>query len=68
MSKTLATFRKILEYLWLAISIAAVIIGIRELIVNTFNQALPFFIFAFVGLFFFSSRRNQRLKKEEKSV
>jgi hypothetical protein len=66
MSKTLSILKKTLEYLWLVIAIASLIIGIKEHITNTYKEALPFYLFTFIALFFFSSRRKTRLNPPKK--
>lgn len=62
MNKVSDTLKKILEYLWLAIAIISLAIAAFETITNSFKQALPFYAFIFIALFFFTTRRRQRLK------
>ncbi|MBI9067809.1 MAG: hypothetical protein JEZ09_10995 [Salinivirgaceae bacterium] len=61
MSKTLNVLKKTLEYLWLIIALGSIGIGIKEHISNTYKEALPFYLFTFIALFFFSSRRKNRM-------
>lgn len=66
MSKTINTLKIILEYVWLAVAAISIFIGVRENIIHDFKSALPFYLFAFIALFFFSSRRKNRISTANK--
>jgi len=63
MSKILRTLKHTLELIWLLVSIASLGIGIFENIKEEFRSALPFYIFCAVALFFYTSRRKERIQK-----
>lgn len=64
MNKVARQLKKILEYVWLTTAIISLGFAVYDSIINSIQNAIPFYAFFFVGLFFYSTRRNQRLKNE----
>jgi hypothetical protein len=61
MSKLLNTLKHTLEIIWLLVAIACIGLAIFENIKVGFKQALPFYAFSAVSLFFYTSRRKERI-------
>ncbi len=62
MSKVSKQLKAILEYIWLTTAILAIGIATYETYQTSFKSAVPFYAFFFLALFFYTSRRKERLK------
>lgn len=54
--------KQILENLWLVVAILALVISVKETISAGFQNSLLYYAFTAVAVFFYFTRRNQRLK------
>jgi len=61
MNKISKQLKTILEYIWLTTAIIAIGIAIYDTFINSFKNAIPFYAFFFLALFFYTSRRKERL-------
>lgn len=62
MSNVSRSLKHILEIIWLVVGIIALAIAAYESVSGTLNQALPYYAFGAIALFFYFSRRNERKK------
>ncbi|HAM98602.1 MAG TPA: hypothetical protein DCQ26_08305 [Marinilabiliales bacterium] len=63
--KILQTLKYILEVIWLLVALGTLGIAIYENVNRGFQPALPFYLFAAVALFFYSSRHRERVGKSD---
>lgn len=54
--------KRILENMWLIVAILAAVISVKETINAGFKNSLLYYAFVVVAVFFYLTRRNQRLK------
>jgi uncharacterized membrane protein YbaN (DUF454 family) len=62
MNKISHRLKHILEIIWLIVGIIALAIASYETVSGTLNNALPYYAFGAIALFFYFSRRNERRK------
>ncbi len=62
MSKVSKQLKTILEYIWLTTAIISIGIASYETYQTSLKSAVPFFAFFFLALFFYVSRRKERIK------
>lgn len=65
MNKVSKQLKIILEYIWLTTAIIALGISVYETFSNSFKNAIPFYAFFFLAMFFYSSRRRERLNSNK---
>ena len=65
MNNTTKGLKRILEYLWLTISVVAMGIAIKETIKIGFTESLIYYIFIIIAVFFYFLRRKERLGRQE---
>lgn len=61
-NKVSKILRQILENLWLVVAILALGIAIKETLNVGFKNSLMYYAFVVVAVFFYFTRRNQRIK------
>lgn len=64
MSNVLKSLKHILEIIWLFAGIACLGIAIYENTKGSFKTAIPFYLFCAFSLFFYFSRRKERLTQK----
>lgn len=61
-NKISRVLKRILENMWLIVAILAAVISVKETINAGFKNSLLYYAFVVVAVFFYLTRRNQRLK------